>query len=146
MALHHFSGFLSQFTSMKKSTVLKIFSILGILLSLLPLLALPVHASLIDSDGGVNCSSISGIFQKVINLVSTLAGIAFFVILVLGGFMYMTAAGNPEGVQKAQQTIIWGLVGTLISVGMVFIATTVIKDVFGAEVGPIFNLDDWICG
>jgi hypothetical protein len=101
--------------------------------------------NLVDGHGNVDCNAIAAAFQQVIELIGTLAGIVFFAMMVVGGVMILISAGNPEGVQRGQQTLIWGVVGTLIALGLVFITSTVAEEIIGAEAADIFNLQKWIC-
>lgn len=42
--------------------------------------------------------------------------VAFFIIMfIIAGFLFATAQGDPEGIKKARQSVIWGLVGVLIA-------------------------------
>jgi hypothetical protein len=135
---------------MDKKLILKFFTAIGIVLGIFPLLALPSYAladSFVDSNGNISCTGIVEVIQTIIDWVFILSGIAFFLIMLLGGFMYMMSAGNPDGVQRAQQTLFWGVIGTLITVFMVFIATTIIEEAFGVgDATPILNISAWICG
>lgn len=79
-------------------------------------------------------------------MIGVIAGIAFFLMMLVGGGMYMVSAGNPEGAQRAQQTLIWGAVGTLVALGLVFLSSTLARDILGASLDDVFNLQKWICG
>lgn len=109
------------------------------------------YAAIIDLSQGsgiITCTQIAKAFQNIINLMVSISGIVFFIMMVVGGAMYLLSAGNPEGVKRAQQTLIWGVVGTVATVGMVFIATTLLSDILGINLGtqPILDISHWICG
>lgn len=52
-------------------------------------------------------SSLNGIFQYLIP-VGVLLAIIF---AIIGGYMWMTSAGNPDKVKQAQGTITWSIIG-----------------------------------
>ncbi|HLC43637.1 MAG TPA: hypothetical protein VJK08_00705, partial [Patescibacteria group bacterium] len=51
---------------------------------------------------------------NVLKWVSGIAGIIAFMFLIYGGFLYLTAAGNPESSKKGGQTIINAIIGLVI--------------------------------
>lgn len=54
------------------------------------------------------------IFENVLNIAVRLAGLAVFVMLLVGGFKYLTSGGNPEAKKKASDTITWAIVGFVV--------------------------------
>jgi len=63
-------------------------------------------------------SDLGEIFNKVVSYILGLAGIVFFVLLVVGGFKYITSGGDPKAAEAAKGTLtsaITGLVIILIS-------------------------------
>lgn len=52
--------------------------------------------------------------QNILNVVIRLLGIALFVTLIIGGFKYMTAGGDPKKIQSAQSTITWAIGGLIL--------------------------------
>lgn len=61
------------------------------------------------------------IFQNVIQLATTAAGLAVFVMLIVGGFKYFTAGGDPQKTAAARGTLTWAIVGLAILIGAWFI-------------------------
>lgn len=57
------------------------------------------------------------IVQFILNIVVRLAGIAALVMIILGGFQYLTSGGNPENTKKAWSTITWGIAGLAVLLG-----------------------------
>ncbi len=45
------------------------------------------------------------------------AGVASLVMIILGGFQYLTSGGNPENTKKAQSTLTWGIAGMAVLLG-----------------------------
>ncbi|HOV34752.1 MAG TPA: pilin [Candidatus Dojkabacteria bacterium] len=52
-------------------------------------------------------STLEIIFQKL----SPIAGILCIIFIVLGGYMWMTSAGDPIKIKKAQGTLTWAIIG-----------------------------------
>lgn len=51
------------------------------------------------------------LFKNVLGAVITIGGFSAFVMLVFGGFRYLTAQGDPKSVSAARGTITWAIVG-----------------------------------
>jgi len=66
--------------------------------------------------------SVGGIVAQVITVFFGLLGIIFVALMVYGGFQWMTAAGNPEQVKKAQKLMIDAVLGILILMAASFIS------------------------
>ena len=65
----------------------------------------------------------------VINVALGFLGIIAVVIILLGGFKWMTAAGNEEKVEEAQKLIKAGIIGLVIILAAWGIASFVIRSV-----------------
>lgn len=57
---------------------------------------------------------ISPIFAKVINSLLTFLGIAFILLMIYGGFLWMSDQGNEEQVKKAKSLITAAVIGIAI--------------------------------
>ena len=55
------------------------------------------------------------IITTVINILSSIVGVAAVIMLVYGGFRYITAAGDSGKLNSARSTIIYALVGVAIA-------------------------------
>ncbi len=51
-----------------------------------------------------------------INLASGFSGLVLVFIIIYGGYTYLTSAGDPQKVEKAQKTIVNGIIGTVLVV------------------------------
>ncbi|MDQ5950489.1 MAG: hypothetical protein QG585_431 [Patescibacteria group bacterium] len=65
--------------------------------------------------GGTN--SLSALLGAVTNVLIQLGAIVAALAIMYGGFLYVTAQGNEEKLQKAQATVTWALVGTAVLLG-----------------------------
>ncbi len=50
----------------------------------------------------------------IIKTVLTFLGIVFLAVIIYGGYLYMTAAGEPEKLKKAKRTIVTAVIGFVI--------------------------------
>lgn len=85
-------------------------------------------------SGIAGSSSLSELMLKIIQLLLTFAGIIGVLILVVGGFWYLTSAGNDEQAEKGKKAImnaIIGLVVVILAYAIVtVISSTLITDKF----------------
>jgi len=61
------------------------------------------------------------IVERVLNIAVRLAGIAAFVMLIVGGFQYLTAGGDPKKTQAASSTLTYAILGLVIVIAAWFI-------------------------
>lgn len=54
------------------------------------------------------------ILSEVIITATVLSGLIAIAFAIVGGYRYMTATGNPEGVKKATSTITWSIIGLIL--------------------------------
>lgn len=72
------------------------------------------------------------VVAKVINIVLGFLGIVAVVIILAGGFLWMTAGGGEEKVGKAKKLLIAGIIGLVIILSAYAIAAYVIGSLKGA--------------
>ncbi len=60
-----------------------------------------------------------------------IAGGVAFLLVILGAFQYITASGNPEQMQKAQETIVSALTGLVVIIFSVVILRIIGVDILG---------------
>lgn len=77
------------------------------------------------SFGSENAATSSGIVERLVNRAVGVLGVVAIVLIVYAGGMWLTAAGNPEKVKKAQKVIISTVVGVII-VGLAYAITAFI--------------------
>lgn len=94
-------------------------------------------------DTGAEFASTSGLGEA--NLVDTIAqiirialgflGVIAVVIILLGGFKWMTAGGNDDKVKEAKKLIFSGIIGLVIIISAYAIASFVIDSIISATAG-----------
>jgi len=105
-----------------KIIVLLIFTALALSLNFFPVLALE-KLNLTDSlkNVGTNAGYASGsedtlseTIGKIIRAILSLLGIVFMSLIVYGGYLWMTARGNEEKLEKAKAIIRGSIIGLVI--------------------------------
>lgn len=56
-------------------------------------------------------TSLTHVYQNVLNVIMGLAGFASFIFLIIGGFKYLTSQGDPKALGTARTTVTWALGG-----------------------------------
>ena len=91
-------------------------------------------ATPIPTDGSAaTLQSLECIVISAFNLIIPFAGLAAFVVLIAGGFAYLTSAGDPKKVQQAQGTITGAIIGIIVTLAVWFIFQ-LIKVITGVDV------------
>ena len=103
----------------KKINILKVAEVLvAVTLTFAPLLAaqaaLPGFAC--DPVSGLKCgdTSVNGLIKVVINWMLGVAFAIAVLFLIIGGFWYITSAGNEETAEKGKGTVINAIIGIVI--------------------------------
>ena len=68
----------------------------------------------IDSTGIAHTDNVRDFVKKMINFALPYLALAAFLGYVAAGFMYVTAFGNDEQIEKAKNILIWSSVGIII--------------------------------
>lgn len=58
-------------------------------------------------------TDINTVFENAIRWLAILGGFLAFLALIIGGFKYMTARGDPKAISGAQNTITWAIIGLI---------------------------------
>lgn len=88
-------------------------------------LCLPVN----PNEGGkglVSCNSVGSCLNTIIRFLLTLAAIIAVLFIIIGGFLYMTSAGNEERAGKGKKTLTYAVIG----LGAVVLAYTIVVIVY----------------
>jgi len=84
-------------------------------------------------DGVATIKGFEWIFQNVVASVLFAAAIALFIMLLYGGFKYLTSAGNPESVASAQKTLTYAIIG-IVLIALSYLILVIIQYMTGANV------------
>ncbi|NCT54472.1 hypothetical protein GW758_00750 [Candidatus Falkowbacteria bacterium] len=84
----------------------------------------------VGNNAGYNTKddvSLEKMISKIINIVLSFIGIIFMILLILGGFNWMTAGGQEAKVQEASKTIKQAIIGLIVVLGSYAISYFIIK-------------------
>jgi len=60
--------------------------------------------------------TVDNLTARIVSVLSFIIGVASVIVIIIGGFMYVVSAGNSDTTTKAKNTILYALVGLVISV------------------------------
>lgn len=86
-----------------------------------------------DNPEPAQFTDLETLFSGILNVALTVAIIAVFLMLLLGGFKYLTSGGDPKGNESAKNIITYAILGLLLMIGAWFILQ-LIKTFTGVEV------------
>ena len=84
---------------------------------------------------GSSAGSIEETVSKAINAILGLTGMIFFVYMIYGGYLWMTANGKEENVEKAKHIIRNSIIGLVIILGAYAISNYVVSAMLGGSSG-----------
>jgi len=73
------------------------------------------------------------IVKTILNFAVRLAGIALFIMLLVGGFKYLTSGGDPKATESAQKTLTYAILGLALLLGG-WIILLFVKEFTGIDV------------
>ena len=86
------------------------------------------------SAGGIaQIKDLECVFQSIIAVVIGFAGLASFIVLIMGGLKLITSGGNPDQAGAAKKQITFAIAG-LIFIAMSYIIIRLIEDFTGAPI------------
>lgn len=91
--------------------------------------AVPVR----EQSGAATLVGLEDVFQNVVAVVLGFAGIALFIMLIVGGYKWITAGGDPKGVEEAKKTLTYAI-GGLVLIALALLIIRFIHEFTGASV------------
>lgn len=73
------------------------------------------HACVVNGAASIGC--LEPLFGSLIGVAATFAGFLFFVMILVGGFRYLFAGGDPKKVEGARGTLTAAFLGLVLVVG-----------------------------
>lgn len=97
----------------------------------------PVYAEVLINDPSINSvarfSKISSFTNLLVPLMMVGGGLVALIMLLLGAYRYLTSEGNPEKISKAQNVILYAIIGLFLIV-LAFVFTKVIGTIFNVKI------------
>lgn len=86
-----------------------------------------------DKNGVATLKDLEAVFTNVVKAAVELALVVFFIMIVYGGFKYLTSGGDAKGTEAGQKTITSALLGIILLIG-IWLILTFIKTFTGVDV------------
>ncbi len=71
----------------------------------------------------------NGILIKAARIVSIIVGVASLIMIIIGGFKYVTSSGDANNVNNAKNTILYAIVGLVIALAAQAIISLIVNKV-----------------
>jgi len=84
-------------------------------------------------DDPAKLSDLNKVFENVVSIALAFAGIVLFIMLIVGGFRYITAGGDPKGIEGAKKTLTYAIAG-MVLVALSFLILNFIASFTGAKI------------
>ena len=71
-----------------------------------------------DFNGVATIKGFECLFANILQVITTIAGLSFFIMFIIGGFKYLTSGGDPKKTASASSTLnmsFIGLIGVIVS-------------------------------
>ena len=78
-------------------------------------------------------SQLEDVFESVVTSLLALGGIVLFLMLLSGGFKYLTSGGDPKAVEGAKNTLTYAI-GGLVLLAFSYLILVIIGTFTGADV------------
>lgn len=78
-------------------------------------------------------SDLEIVFGNVVKSALAIAGVVLFVLLIIGGFKYITSGGDPKATEGAKNTITYAI-GGLVLILLSFLILVLIYRITGVDV------------
>lgn len=79
------------------------------------------------------------VFSKIVRAVLPLSGIVLFLVLIIGGFKFITASGDPKQAEAAKKTLTFAILGFLL-VASAYLILVLIAKITGVKEITIFQI------
>lgn len=87
-------------------------------------------------EGTINQGGFQTTLENIINIISIIVGIVAVLMIIYGGFRYITSGGDATKVTAAKNTILYGLIGLIIVALAQIIVKFVINQISDATSTP----------
>jgi ABC-type Fe3+ transport system permease subunit len=82
-----------------------------------------------DCDKTKAGKSLADLASSIINIISILLGIVAVIMIIVGGFKYVTSNGDSNAITSARNTVIYALVGLIVAALAQFLVKYVLANI-----------------
>jgi hypothetical protein len=121
-----------KIASFARSPSIRTFSLMLAAVALVTVLAVFASTASAVSPYQINVSTLphgsadGNKVQVILSIVFGIIGALSLLMVTVGGFRYVASQGNPQAATKAKDTIVYALVGLLVSISAIAIVTFVV--------------------
>ncbi len=73
------------------------------------------------------------VFSKIVEIVLVVAGIALFIMLIMGGLKFITSGGDPKAIEGAKKTLTYAI-GGIVLIALSFLILKFISTFTGVDI------------
>jgi glucose uptake protein GlcU len=84
-------------------------------------------------DKVATIADLSGVFKNVVGYALGFAAIVLFILLLVGGFKFITSGGDPKAIEGAKKTLTSAIIG-LVVILVSYLILVLIKNITGVDV------------
>ena len=95
-----------------------------------------------DPDTPAQLADLITVIKNVVSLLVPAAGIAFFFMILAGGFQFLMSGGDPKSVAHARSTMTYAIIGIILVV-VSWLILLVLKSTLGIDLSTVsFPISD----
>jgi len=87
----------------------------------------------LSGESPVTLQDLEVVFSRIIEIVLGLAGVVLFLMLIMGGFRFITAGGDPKAIEGAKKTLTYAI-GGIVLIALSFLILRFISTFTGVDV------------
>jgi len=80
-------------------------------------------------------ADIPSLIGNILRVALGFTGVVALIMIIYGGFLWLTSGGNADRVKKGRDTLVWAILGLALIFGAYAIVNTVVGGVIGATTG-----------
>ena len=88
-----------------------------------------------QTQSGLQATDLTIVIGRIVRIVIGFLGLIAVVIILIGGFQWMTSGGDSEKIQKAKDMMIHGLIGLFIVV-IAYAVALFVMSIIGSVINP----------
>lgn len=95
-----------------------IYSVVGLVVSVLSIAITSITGSIGRSAAGQEGNplfGVDGVLTSVIEWLTAIVGVASVIMIIIGAIRYITSGGQPQSAESARNTIIYAIIGLVVS-------------------------------
>lgn len=94
----------------------------------------------LGTDAPAQLADLNQIFASILGVAARLAGLAALGMIVVGGFKFLTAGGDPKAAEQAKHTLTWAIGGLAALIGAWFLLRLIFTLTFENAAIPFFDI------